>query len=85
MLNPAKVVVLGGLGSVFAMVEAQLAVYAESVVRWDGADRNAISASISETNFSAGAAKVCVAIWLASGDALATGPVAGMNQGPILW
>lgn len=83
-LNPAKIVVLGGTGSVSATVETKLKAYTNSVVRWAGADRYVVSANISATNFPAGTPTVYVANGLASADALAAGPVAGMSESPIL-
>lgn len=82
-LDPSKIVILGGTGSVSDIVAGQLGRVAP-VVRWAGADRYAVSANISRVNFPAGAETVYVANGLASADALAAGPVAGMNEGPIL-
>lgn len=83
-LDPAKVVILGGTGSVSETVEERLAQYATSVVRWGGADRYEVSARIAEENFPMGAGMVFVANGLASADALAAGPVATMDHGPVL-
>lgn len=83
-LSPARVVVLGGTGSVSAAVESRLRSYTSQVERWDGIDRYAVSANISATTFAPGVGRVYVANGLASADALAAGPVAGMSEGPIL-
>lgn len=83
-LSPTTVVILGGTGSVSAILESELQTYATSVSRWGGADRYEVSANVSQTNFDPGVGTVYVANGLASADALAAGPVAGMNEGPIL-
>lgn len=67
-----------------ATVATGLGVYASAVERWDGADRYEVSANISSVNFPDGADTVFVANGLAAADALAAGPVAAMEGGPIL-
>ena len=83
-LNPSKIVVLGGSGSVSAGVARQLGGYAASVVRWAGADRFATAAAISRSTFAPGVAAVYIATGSTFPDALSGGAVAGRNGGPIL-
>lgn len=83
-LDPAEIVVLGGIGSVSSVVEARLGTYTSSVKRWEGADRYEVSATISLENFEPGVGTVFLANGLASADALAAGPVAGIEEGPVL-
>lgn len=55
-----------------------------TVTRWGGPDRYEVAVGISEANFEAGVGTVYLANGLASADALAAGPVAGMERSPIL-
>lgn len=82
-LNPAKIVVLGGTDAVAESVSSLLNAYSETVVRRSGADRFATSVEISK-----GAFTTASTVYLATGenfpDALAAGPPAGIDDGPIL-
>lgn len=83
-LNPKKIVILGGTGAVSSAVQNQLGRYTTSVERWSGADRYAVSASVSRATFGAGAPVVYIANGLTSVDALSGAPVAGMQGAPVL-
>ncbi|PFG38671.1 putative cell wall-binding protein [Georgenia soli] len=83
-LNPKKIVILGGTGAVSSSVQRQLDGYTGPVERWSGADRYAVSVSVSRTNFPNGSPVVYVANGLTSVDALSAAPVAGMKKGPVL-
>lgn len=82
-LDPDRIVVLGGTGSVSAEVEEQLGEIAPTS-RWGGIDRYLVSVNVSLANFPDGAATVHLANGLAFADALAGGPAAAMAAGPIL-
>ncbi len=83
-LGPRFIHILGGEGAVSAKVEAQLGALAEDVWRTAGVDRYETSALISR-GISVGSGPV---VYIASGqgfaDALAGGPLAIMDGGPVL-
>jgi putative cell wall-binding protein len=84
-LNPAKIVILGGTAVVSGAVQTQLAGFTTGAVeRLAGANRFSTAAAISASRFSPGVDVAYVAIGENFPDALAGGPVAGLNQGPIL-
>ncbi|WP_447924844.1 cell wall-binding repeat-containing protein [Georgenia muralis] len=83
-LNPGKIVILGGTGAVSSTVQNQLGRYTPSVERWSGADRYAVSATVSRTSFAAETQVVYVANGVTSVDALSAAPVAGMQGAPVL-
>jgi putative cell wall-binding protein len=83
-LNPSKIVILGGTGSVSTAVASRLGGYADNLVRWAGADRFATAAAISRASFAPGVAAVYIATGSTFPDALSGGAVAGRNGGPIL-
>jgi len=83
-LNPSKIVILGGTGSVSTAVASRLGGYADNLVRWAGADRFATAAAISRSSFAPGVAAVYIATGSTFPDALSGGAVAGRNGGPIL-
>jgi putative cell wall-binding protein/uncharacterized protein YkwD len=85
-LQPARIVVLGGLGAISDLVANGLAPYATSqhVVRISGADRFVTAAMISQAHFAAGTPIVYVATGANFPDALAGGAAAGLQGGPIL-
>jgi putative cell wall-binding protein len=84
-LAPARVVIVGGVGAVFAEVEAAVrgVLPAAVVERLAGADRYATSAAVSAT-FAPGAAAVFLAIGTNFPDALAGGAAAGALGGPMI-
>lgn len=83
-LNPSKIVILGGSGTVSATVGTQLAAYAPTVIRWAGPDRYATAAAISRSTFAPGVAVAYVATGTTFPDALSGGALAGRRGGPIL-
>jgi putative cell wall-binding protein len=84
-LQPQKIVTLGGTGVVSAVDAAALASFtARPVERLAGANRFATAAAISVWKFSPGAPVVYIATGGNFPDALAGGPVAGINAGPVL-
>lgn len=85
-LQPQKIVVLGGTGSVSSGVATALKGYATtgSVSRWAGPDRYTTSAAISARSFSPGVPVAYVASGMVFPDALSGAPVAGRTRGPVL-
>lgn len=84
-LAPERIVILGGVSAVSATVAAQLDKYASiEVVRISGSDRNSTAAAISAATFSSGVPVAYIATGTNFPDALAGGPVAAANGGPIL-
>ncbi len=81
-LQPGRIVILGGSGSVSAGVATALGAYA-SVTRLAGSDRYATSVAISKASFTS-ASVVYVATGATFPDALGGGPVAGITGGPLL-
>ncbi|MEI2774978.1 MAG: cell wall-binding repeat-containing protein [Tetrasphaera sp.] len=84
-LRPGRIVVLGGPATIDDGVLATLGTFTSGAVeRWAGADRYAVSASISERSFPSGAETVFVASGLVFPDSLAGAPVAGKTPAPLL-
>ncbi len=83
-LNPARIVILGATGAVSNSVASQLAAYTSgSVTRLSGADRYATAVAVSRASFTS-ADTVFVATGANFPDALAGGPVAAMQDVPLL-
>ena len=84
-LNPAKIVVVGGVASVSAPVFTSLQALAGETVRITGADRYEASRNVAEYAF--GGADVPL-VYLATGekfpDALAAGGAAGSQDAPVV-
>ena len=84
-LKPKRIVVVGGTAAVSASVESQLNGYtAGSVTRLAGSNRYGTAAEISASKFAPNAPVAYIATGLNFPDALAGGPVAALNGGPIL-
>jgi putative cell wall-binding protein len=84
-LNPGRIVVLGGPAVVSDGVVAVLGAYATAgVSRIAGADRYATAAAISVSVFAAGVPVAYVATGENYPDALAAGPAAAREIGPVL-
>jgi len=85
-LKPKRIVILGGTGVISAADVAALAAFTTgSVERLAGADRFATAAAISASQFvTPGVPVAYVATGANFPDALAGGPVAALNGGPIL-
>ncbi|MDQ2941177.1 MAG: S8 family serine peptidase [Chloroflexota bacterium] len=84
-LAPGRIVLLGGPGSVSDLVATQLAGYTSGgVTRIAGADRYATAANLSAASFARGVSVAYLASGQSFPDALAGGPVAGRDGGPIL-
>ncbi|NHZ70762.1 MAG: hypothetical protein GWP18_03890 [Proteobacteria bacterium] len=84
-LNPKRIVILGGSAAVNSSVEALLATYTSGgVSRIAGANRYETAKLISQSEFGTGLSVVYVATGENFPDALAGGPLAGLNTSPIL-
>jgi putative cell wall-binding protein len=85
VLKPQRIVVLGGTSVVSASVANQLAGYTTgSVTRLAGADRFATAAAIANAVFAGSRPAVVLATGTNFPDALAGGPIASVNGGPVL-
>ncbi|MCS5715769.1 cell wall-binding repeat-containing protein [Herbiconiux sp. CPCC 205716] len=83
-LDPARIVVLGGVNAVSDQVKAALKSLAPTVTRIGGADRFVVSAAISTAVFPIGAPVAFVASGSTFPDALAGSAAAGKLGGPVL-
>lgn len=84
-LAPKRIVVLGGTTTITPAVQSALVGFtAGAVERWDGADRYAVSALVSQRAFPKGSDVVFVASGLVFPDSLAGAPVAGATPAPLL-
>jgi len=83
-LGVARVIILGGTGSVGQGVEDRLRTVAGSTGRVQGADRYATSAAVSAHAFPDGAPTAYLASGVTFPDALAAGPVAAAGGAPVL-
>ncbi len=84
-LQPGRIVVLGGASAVSAAVLADLANYTTgAVTRIAGADRYSTAAQLSAATFQPGVPVAYVAFGGNFPDALAGGPAAGSQGGPVL-
>ncbi|MBD3782762.1 MAG: cell wall-binding repeat-containing protein [Micrococcales bacterium] len=84
-LSPRRIVVTGGPASVSDAVVSALGAYAsQGVTRVAGADRFEVSANLSAATFEPGTRVAYLASGLGFADALAGGPQAGLQGGPIL-
>lgn len=85
-LAPSRVVVLGGTAAVSPAVLDEVAALlpGATVERISGPDRFATSAALSRARFAPGVPVVHVATGAAFPDALASGPVAVVQDGPVL-
>ncbi|PRY69349.1 putative cell wall binding repeat protein [Glaciihabitans tibetensis] len=88
-LNPAKIVVLGGINSISEAVANSLSEHTATkdradVTRLAGADRFSASAEISARSFSVDTPIVYIANGLKFPDALSGAPVAGRANAPVL-
>lgn len=82
-LTPRRIVILGGEIAVSREVEDALEAYASDVDRLAGADRYDTGVEVAQDGF-VGARTVYVATGRNFPDALAGGPAAGVNGGPLL-
>lgn len=83
-LQPSKIVVLGGDGTVASKTVEALGGYASSVERVAGADRYATAAAISSATFSSSPDTVYIADGTNHADALAGSAAAGATSSPVL-
>jgi putative cell wall-binding protein len=84
-LQPGRIVVLGGASAVSDAVVADLASYTTGVVtRIAGPDRYSTAAQVSAATFQPGVPVAYVAFGGNYPDALAGGPAAGSQGGPVL-
>ena len=84
-LHATQVTVIGGSGAVSDTVKNDLAPYSQNTVtRIQGADRYATSVEVSKADFAPGTGTVYLATGQNFPDALAAGPAAAKNGGPVL-
>ncbi|MGO0575745.1 S8 family serine peptidase [Ornithinimicrobium panacihumi] len=81
--TPERIVIVGGPATISTDVEAELAAYADEVVRIGGKDRYAVAANVAKL-YDTPTAQA----WIAKGtdypDALSAGPIAAINDSPVL-
>jgi putative cell wall-binding protein len=84
--KPSRIVIVGGVGSVSAAVEASIRAQAPDakVVRLAGRDRYHTAQVVAETVWSEGSTTTFFASGSVFADALAGTPIAGVNDAPIL-
>lgn len=84
-LSPERVVVVGGVGSISEGVAATVRSLAPTVERIDGSDRYATSVALARAAFGTkGAHTAYVVTGRGYADALAAGPAAAADAGPLL-
>jgi len=84
-LTPQEIIVVGGTSAINENVEASLQQFTDGPVsRQAGADRYATSAVVSSGAFQAPTDAAYLASGASFADALAGGPIAGANDGPVL-
>lgn len=83
-LHAGSVVVLGGVDTISARVETDLAAFGSPVSRIDGPDRFAVSAAISSSRFPKGTSTVYIASGEVFPDALSGSAAAGGVEAPVL-
>ncbi|HSM02165.1 MAG TPA: cell wall-binding repeat-containing protein, partial [Acidimicrobiia bacterium] len=83
-LAPGRIVVVGGPTAVSDAVVSQLGSFAGTVDRISGNDRYAVAAAISADAFPGGADTAYISIGTDFPDALAGGPAAASDPGPLL-
>ncbi|NIA24036.1 MAG: SpoIID/LytB domain-containing protein [Gammaproteobacteria bacterium] len=83
-LNPGRIVILGGPAAVSASVETELAAFAPQVVRREGPTRFETAVEVSRAVFAAGVPVVYVVPGFDFPEALAAGPAAAAQGGPVL-
>ena len=84
-LHPNRIVILGGVGAVSEDVATGLGAFAPGgIVRAAGADRFGTAAAISQITYPGGAPVAYLATGLDFADALAAGPAAAHEGGPVL-
>lgn len=82
-LQPAKIVVVGGVGAISAAVYKQLSAYAPARSRMDGPDRYVVSRALVTGTWSS-APTVYIATGRDFPDALSAGAIAGAASAPVL-
>lgn len=83
-LAPRQIVILGGEQVISPSVEESVGDYAETTVRFSGADRYATALAISQATFPDGAGTLYVAAGDRPADALSAGAVAAAGKMPLL-
>jgi putative cell wall-binding protein/outer membrane protein assembly factor BamB len=83
-LKPARVALLGGTAELSAAVATQVATHGTAVVRWQGSDRYATAAAVSQATYPSGATNVYLATGTNFPDALAGAALAAVAGGPLL-
>jgi polyvinyl alcohol dehydrogenase (cytochrome) len=83
-LKPANVALLGGTVALSDAVAQQVGALGPTVVRWQGTDRYATAAAISQATYPDGATNVYLATGGAFPDALAGAALAARAGGPLL-
>ena len=83
-LKPSRVALLGGTSALSTAVESAVTGLGVTVDRWQGADRYATAAAVSEATYPNGAVNVYLATGSAFPDALAGSALAAVAGGPLL-
>lgn len=83
-LQPQRIIVVGGPGSVSDTVFAQLTEFAPEVERIGGADRYAVSRSLALAAFPEGSDVAYLATGAVFADALSSGAAAGSRSSPVI-
>jgi len=83
-LKPTKVALLGSTSAISDTVAGQISALGVDVVRWQGANRYATAAAVSQATYPDGATNVYLATGTAFPDALAGSALAAVAGGPLL-
>jgi putative cell wall-binding protein/outer membrane protein assembly factor BamB len=83
-LKPARVALLGGSTALSDTVAQQVTTHGATVVRWQGVDRYATAAAVSQNTYATGATTVYLATGATFPDALAGAALAAVAGGPLL-
>lgn len=83
-LKPATVVLVGSSTALGDTIASQVSALGAAVVRWQGADRYATAAAVSQATYPNGATNVYLATGRAFPDALAGAALAAVAGGPLL-
>jgi putative cell wall-binding protein len=83
-LKPAKVALLGSTAAISDTVATQIKALGIDVVRWQGINRYATAAAVSQATYPDGATNVYLATGTAFPDALAGSALAAVAGGPLL-
>ena len=83
-LRPNRIVIVGGINAVSAQTQVALGAYADVVERIGGLDRYGTALELSQDAFASGASTAYLVSGEGFAEAVASGPAAGLEGGPIL-